>query len=363
MGRRIYRTILALCAGVLSLRLFRAGGCRAGVRPGAVAVRQSRRRRRLSSMWCAGVRHGQAGGKMLRLVKLLSAVISAGLIIVVAAPAPSFAATRPAGIIGAWVSGGSAAWETADSAFGPLQDARIFYTKALPASYAGSVGSNLPSGVTLVVSYNTPDTNVSSYVCSVPSTRNVILAFYHEPENQHSPFASGASFVTEFDAQSAEIRQDALTCGVTTVKVAMISMTWAYANSTRRGYSCSFIPTAANVDYYLGDTYEKNQDTLALDPGFQRWLTCTSTSGLVPQGLAEYGVGLGNTTKTGCQFTDQQRASVIQTDAAYLTANFPNFAMWSYSWVTGSQCWDSWQFPTGGAAATTWQNIATGAIP
>jgi hypothetical protein len=41
MGRRIYRAILALCAVVLSLRLYPAGGCRAGERPGAVAVRQS----------------------------------------------------------------------------------------------------------------------------------------------------------------------------------------------------------------------------------------------------------------------------------------------------------------------------------
>ncbi len=303
---------------------------------------------------------------MLRIARRLGAMISAALIMTGIAQAPSFAATRSAAIIGAWVSGNSTAWQTASSSFGPLQDARIFYNKALPASYAGSNGSTLPAGVTLVVSYNTPGTNVSSYVCSIPATRNVILVFYHEPENQQSPFATGAAFAAEFNVQAAEIRQAAQSCGITTVKVATIAMTWAYASSTRRGYDCSFIPPAASVDYYLADTYEKNQDTLAKDAGFQRWLSCTSAagaSGQVPRGLAEYGVGLGNTTSTGCQFTDQQRAAVMQADAAYLTASFPDFVIWSYSWVTGSQCWDSWQFPVGGPAATTWQNIATGAIP
>src|SRR3954451_22712977 len=130
----------------------------------------------------------------------------AALVTLLVAAVPAFASDAP-GTKGVWVRGGSGVWQGANGAFGPLHSARIFYNTQLPASFVGSPGSDLPDDVTLVVSYRTADTNVASYVCSIPATRNVVLTYWHESEQQGSPFATGADYVTAFTAQSAKIRE------------------------------------------------------------------------------------------------------------------------------------------------------------
>jgi len=225
----------------------------------------------------------------MRLTRFVVAILAAAVTLLVTA-VPSLASDAP-GTKGVWVRGGSGVWQGANGAFGPLHSARIFYSGQLPASFVGSAGSDLPDDVTLVVSYRTADTNVASYVCSIPATKKVVLSYSHEPEQQDPRFASGADYVTAFTAQSAKIRAAAESCGVGSVKVAMIALTWSYAVTTRRGYTCSFIPPASTLDYYLADTYDRTQLSLAREPGFQRWKTCTE--GSVPRGLAEHGIGLG----------------------------------------------------------------------
>jgi hypothetical protein len=301
----------------------------------------------------------------MRTPRSLLTVVAVVVMTVIATAAPSVAG-EASGIKGVWVRGGSTEWRTASDAFGPLHSARIFYPAELPASYAGSRGSDLPDDVTLVVSYRTRTTNVAAYVCSMPARRNVILSYHHEPEQKYpekSPFATGADYVAAFTGQSAKIRQAASDCGRGgQVKVAMIALSWSYANSTRRGYTCSFIPPAGSVDYYLADTYDPYQLSLAREPGFQRWKACTA--GGKPRGLAEHGIGQGNGTFPNCQFTDAQRARVLHADDAYLGANFPGFALWEYSWTgdaAGDACWHRWRFPIGGQSAAQWEAIATGA--
>lgn len=298
---------------------------------------------------------------MLGNVKTAAAGISiAGLAALgLAAPASqAVAATRAAGLIGAYGGPTESDWASANSAIGPLQTQRIFYSGALPASYTGSVCASYPAGVTCVISYKTMNTNVASFVGSIPASRDVILIWHHEPENDtfSGPGTNGQNFVSDFESQSRII-----TAGdPANVQVAMTAEAYQYDAGTdhTNGVGCSYIPPNQYVNFYFIDIYENppNGKDLPNAPGgagteWNTWLGCVQAANNAnphPRkalGIAEY--GLNN------EASDAVRAQTLQADSAYLKANFPNFALW--------EPWDfsDWQL-TGSQTIAEWKAIEAG---
>lgn len=280
------------------------------------------------------------------IVPLLAAVA----LLVMAAP-PAGAQTR----IATWIGARGTAWTTANSTIGPLQTQRVFYSTTLPTTFAKSQCAPLPGNVMCIVSYKTANTNVASFVSSIPAGRGapVMMVFHHEPEND---FPSGADFVSEFDAQSAAIRAAARSAGLSTgptgeVEVDMTAGSYQYGTASRHGYDCSYIPPASAVDHYTVDVYQGELGGLAKNTGFVRWLTCTRGKG-INRGITEYGLGdcQGNTAR------EQDMAA----DAAYLPTVLPHLYLLEYWWVnTTSACDQSWQF-TDAATIAEWKSIESG---
>jgi hypothetical protein len=278
--------------------------------------------------------------------------------------------SRAADLIGAAAAQTITGWDNANSEIRPLDTQRIFYSGALPASYAGSYCAKLPAGVTCIISYKTETTNVASYVESVPSTANMIFIFHHEPENDifAGSGANGQNFVTDFESQSSLIRASA--GGAANIKVAVAAEAWQYQPGTKwdNGADCSYIPPAQYVDYYLADIYEPDPDgqDLANSPvstQWNTWLDCVTAANSASShppaalGIAEYGLG----TLAG----DTVREQTLAADDAYLKATFTSFALWEYWWennstdggCTASNC--DWQF-TDAPTTQEWQAIETG---
>jgi hypothetical protein len=283
----------------------------------------------------------------------------------VAGGVASSQAQDPAGLRSA-AQGGRAAtiigarginWQVANSTIGPLQDQRIFYGGQLPASFAGSEGDRLPAGVTAIISYKTPTTNVASFVRSIPASRPVIMAFHHEPEG--GDFPSGPTFVSQFQTQSQLIRS----ASQPNVRVAMIAGAYQYG-SGRNGAAGQYLPAPSYVDMYTVDTYQRHPDGsgLATDANFQGWYNLVKGRGK-PLGITEYGLNSDNTAAGNAAQVTTMRA-----DNAWLIAHGP-FAVLSYWWsiekMTVSQAISTsqnWQF-TGAASIAEWRAIEAGASP
>lgn len=280
-------------------------------------------------------------GKLL--VALLVALLAAG--IGYAVIHGSGKASRAARIIGAAVRDFTAA----DAEIGPLQDQRIFYPRALPASFIASAGDRLPPGVTAIISYKTQNTNVVSFVRSIPANRSVIMIFHHEPEHSYGP--NGSRFVAQFDAQSNLIRS----VHRSNVRIAMAAGSYQYVDG-RNGVSGSYLPAPASVDMYLLDYYEPFPDGkgIAKDPEFQNWYRLVKNRGK-PLGFAEYGLS-SNGTAAG----NATRVATLKADDAWLMAHGP-FAIWSYWWKDSAltTARDSWKFTDPGAIAE-WRSIERG---
>jgi hypothetical protein len=278
--------------------------------------------------------------------------------------------SRAADLIGAATAPTVTNWDTADSEIGSLGAQRIFYSGALPASYAGSYCSELRAGVTCIISYKTETTNVASYVESVPSSTKIIFIFHHEPENDifAGSGTNGQNFVTDFESQSSLIRSAA--GGAANIKVAMVAEAWQYQPGTKwdNGADCSYIPPARYVDYYLTDIYEPDPDgqDLANSPvstQWNTWLGCvTAANSARPDspaalGIAEYGLG----TLAG----DTVREETLAADDAYLKTTFTSFALWEYWWednsidggCTAANC--DWKF-TDAPTTQEWRAIEAG---
>jgi hypothetical protein len=255
--------------------------------------------------------------------------------------------TRAATIIGA----AAANFTAADMTIGPLQDQRIFYPNALPASFIGSAGDRLPAGVTAVISYNTENTNVVSFLRSVPANRPVIMIFHHEPEHSYGP--SGATFVAQFESQSKLIRS----LHRPNVRVAMAAEAYQYVDG-RNGASGSYLPPAAYLDMYLLDYYEPHPAPdgkgIAKNRQFQAWYRLVKNRGR-QLGFAEYGL-----SSDGSATADAVRVATMKADAAWMVAHGP-FAIWSYWWkdAPASSSANSWQFTDPGAV-TEWRAIEAG---
>lgn len=264
------------------------------------------------------------------IVALLSAALLAMPAMASASGHPAAAKGRSVTTSAAWVVGARAVnWAAANAKIGPLRDQRIYYTGALPSKYNGSACSQLPAAVWCIISYGTPTTHVTSYVSSIPASRNAVIIFGHEPEHPGA-FRNGAAFVTAFAAQSALIRHAAGKAG--NVRVAMAAETYQYGGKGfgSRGLGCSFIPPASEVDYYYADNYETTPTGkgLSTDPKWLNWLNCVKNKGR-RLGLAEYGLGTCNGAS--------KRLSTLQADASYLRTKLPAITgfrtqLWSYFW-------------------------------
>jgi hypothetical protein len=263
----------------------------------------------------------------------LAAVI-AGLALA-ASPAAAQAA-KPAGDlppVATWIGARSDPWTTGNATIGPLRTQRLFYPAALPASYSGSSCASLPPGVLCVISYKTPNTNVASFVKSIPANRPVMMIFHHEPEGD---FASGAQFVSEFESQSDLIRSAAAAAGLANVQVAMAAGTFQYQPG-KAGADCSYIPPTRFVNHYTADVYQPRLGGLQNRSGFVRWRECTQGLGRT-RGITEYGLG-------SCPGATS-REQTMSADAAYLRRAFPLLYLFEYWWMNDSNvgpCRD-WKF-------------------
>ena len=172
---------------------------------------------------------------------------------------------RAATLIGAKdPSTDGSAWSSANAAIGPLQVDKMFYgtTTSLPSSYSSSQCANLPAAVTCVLAYKVADTNVASFVSSIPAGANTIMVWYQEPEGNSfsscegvNKGSNGANFVCEFEHQADLIRANVTSANRANVWVAMDAGGYQYGTG-RNGPACAFIPPSSSVDFYLEDAYE-----------------------------------------------------------------------------------------------------------
>lgn len=263
---------------------------------------------------------------------------------------------RAATLIGAEdPSGNAGQFSTANAAIGPLQSDKIFYSpsSALPASYTGSICDNLPDNVTCVISYKVQNTNVASFVGSIPAGRTVVLEWWQEPENDTftGSGTNGQNFVTDFEAQSNLIRSSTTAANRANVFVADNAMTYQYAAGTNHnlggaGGSCSFIPPSSYVDTYLADHYEftSSGNNVSVDSGGQGewngWLNCVKGQNK-PIGIAELGY---NCTASPNFANSPSTSTAITADAAYLQGEPDGLPVnlleywWDPNGFTGGNC-------------------------
>jgi hypothetical protein len=270
-----------------------------------------------------------------------------------------FSPYRAAMLIGADAgqSGAAANWTTAEETLGSLQVDKIFYRLGLPPSYSGSTCAELPEDAVCLIAYKTPTTNVASFVSSIPADRAVVMIFHQEPEGD---FPSGADYVTQFEAQSALIRQAA--GDSPNVFVADDASTVQYLPGSA-GTGCSYIPPPAYADFYLADHYQPRPSGQDLPNGqngddWTAWLNCVRPTHK-PIGLGEYGLGVCGADG------DATRAQSLLADNSYLK-DLPSVIgapvlTWNYWWVgdgtSGGSC-KEYQF--NGAITSVWRSIEVG---
>jgi hypothetical protein len=283
---------------------------------------------------------------------------------------------RAATLIGAKdPSTNASQFASANSTIGPLQADKMFYdpSQALPASYSASTCASLPVNVTCVLSYKVQNTNVASFVGSIPPGRNTIIVWWQEAERFAftGPGSNGQNFVADFEAQANLIRASVTAANISNVFVAMDSSTYQYqAGSSHNlggaGAGCTFIPPAQYVDFYLGDHYEPtasggNMPSVAgpasASPGAEwtGWLGCVAPQNK-PIGIAEYGLNGDNSPNYG---NDPTTAQAFAADNTYLESQPDGLPvmLWAYWWYNNDA---NWQFTPGGSpngtqAVTQWQ--------
>lgn len=263
---------------------------------------------------------------------------------------PAQAGTRAANLIGAY----SDNWPLANSTLDPLQTNKFFYGDGLPASYNDPTSNGQPGcgtyapthTITCIIVYDVVNSNLKSFIRSIPSTQQVIIGYCNEPEGTHNnPGECGyghENFLTTFENQSALIHQ--YDGGATNIKIAEVSEAYQYAAGTTHDNggaspNCPYIvPSQSDpyLNFYLIDIYEPNltQDqNLGAKPNgpWNTWIGCTQGMGLA-RGIAEYGILCGNTNATESGGKSIVAATLADDDS-YLKANFPNLEVWEY-WYT-----------------------------
>jgi Carbohydrate binding domain len=249
---------------------------------------------------------------------------------------------RSATLIGAEdTSGDGTAFAGTNATIGPMQSDKIFYgpSTPLPSAYAGSNCANLPARVTCLISFKVMNTNVASYVSSIPPNRNVIFTFWQEPEKysfSYNGLTGGPAFVAEFENQAALIRQ--ASGNAPNIFIAGDANGYQYDPGTSHnlggaGGSCSFTVPSSSVDFYLGDFYEPTASgtNLATDsyvsPMWNGWLGCVSPQ-KKPIGVAEYGLNFTTPTSANGPTT----AEAFAADNSYLESQPAGrpVVMWEY---------------------------------
>lgn len=237
-----------------------------------------------------------------------------------------------------------AGFNYANSVIGPLNTVKLFYGGALPSSIAattvqgGGSPNDLPDGVVPVLCYQTPDTNLTSYVNSI--TRPVILVWKNECESSSYTYTD---FKTIFQRQSNTIRA----AGNPNVQVAMVSNGYQYATGVNAdAVAGRWIVAPAYVDMYLLDCYMHydNGGTGYAWPsaGLSNWVQWNNWVSVVapkgkPMGIGEYGIDSQMSGPPTSDATCAARTARITADAAYLASAFGGgpvspypMALWIY---------------------------------
>jgi hypothetical protein len=270
-----------------------------------------------------------------------------------AAPFPSPRPHPPSGVgpllVGARTN--DISWSQATSEVGALKVTRLFYG-TLPTKFTRQ---GIPEGVELIVSYKTQNTNVASYLASIPHGEAVQLAYHHESEGD---YADGSTFVSQFNAQEQIAHQ-----ANPAIPFVFIGGGYQYGSAKRSGYDGSFIPPAADR-YYL-DSYQQGITGSPLrpasqDPSVQRFITLLHERGKQFNGFTEYGRGMTDSTHPLTADLVQQRLNVLSADDTYLRS-LPGFQVWSY-WYTndsktaGTNPVKQWRL-TDTKSQQAWRNI------
>lgn len=243
-----------------------------------------------------------------------------------------FESLRAATLIGGHGDGNTAAaWVTANGTVGPMQTAKIFYSGALPATFPGSICDQHPAGVVCEIAYKTQMTQaaITSFVSSIPSSRDVVLVYHQEPEGDYT---SGSQFITEWEQQAGFIRTAA--AGAPNIFVADNAGGYNYGTG-RLAADCSYV--APGADIYLEDHYMNPTDGLdmAHTAGIQasiwtNFLSCVNqVSPGAPVGIGEYAANSG---AKGFDPTAPAVASMITADDAYLKTITGNPVFWWANW-------------------------------
>lgn len=260
---------------------------------------------------------------------------------------PTQAGTRAAQLIGAYAST-KPSWTSANSTLDPLQTDKFFY-QTLSTSYTGTTANGLPgcgakdgsgnwiyppSQVTCIITYKTATTNLKSFVRSIPSNRNVILAYCNEPEGTNRQICGGADFLSTFENQTSLIRQ--YDGDASNIKIAEISEAYQYDPGTGHDNggaspNCPYIVPPRYLDFYLVDVYENyltSAQNLGSDPEWNTWVGCTANTSGIARGIAEYAILCGHDPNSPIVKT------TIADDDSYLKAHFPTLKVWEY-WYSG----------------------------
>lgn len=305
---------------------------------------------------------------------------------VIRTDAVTLAPLRPAMVMGAraGTSNSLANWESGNNAIGPLQEHKIFYSGALPASYPGSICDNLAQAghsVVCVIGFKATMTQaaITAYVSGIPSTQAVVFVPHQEPEN--GDYTSGAAFVSYFEDQAAKIRTAA--ADAPNIMVMQDSSGSGYITG-HPGADCSYIvpPAQGNgdggTDFYTIDYYQEQPNGNAFPAGQQsdrwaNWENCVATgsrttAGTIPRpmGLGEFGYGVNGGPGNCVGQPESTRNSALSADGTAFqnmsdTAGAPAMFM-DYWWVDDSlsegPCRD-WNFAASSSTGTTWHGFIT----
>lgn len=282
------------------------------------------------------------------------------------------------------VSNALSVWEGGNSAIGPLQDNKIFYSTTIPTSWTGSDCADLYNAghkVTCILAFKATQTQAqfASYLAGVPADQQIIFVPHQEPEN--GDYTSGALFVSYFKDQATKIR--AAAADAPNIMVMMDSSGSGYLNG-HPGANCSYIvpPAQGNgdggTDGYLIDYYQEQPNGTAIPTGqnperWKNWQNCiatgsSTTAGTIsrPIGLGEFGYGVTGGPGNCVGPTEATRNSSLAADLTAFqnqtdTSGAPAMVA-SYWWVDDSlsegACRD-WNFTPTSVTGTTWHTGVT----
>lgn len=292
---------------------------------------------------------------------------------------------RAATLIGAKdPSSDGSAWGTMNSTVGPSQVDKMFYSGALPSTYAASNCASVQDAhpnVTCVQAYKTPDTNVAAYTASVPAGRNVVIVFHQEPEGD--TFANGpdgcnagnnaGNFVCEDKAQANLVHGAVTAANRANVFFSDDSSGYNYGNG-RTGADCSWTVPSSYIDLYFMDHYMNPVDgqnsevygTTGQHSEFTNWVGCVGPQNK-PIGWGEYGTNCNaglNPDATAVEQTFAADNTLLESEsfdstvngAAGPTYHLP-FVDWMYWWYdNGNNCqFQPGASPDGTGVTNQWQ--------